>query len=156
MHLSTSNKGWHSHWFYLKNNAAASLPEFTGRLVEEVPDSWRKWGVPEKDKKRIRDDLTAIQILKERGLKGSGIIGAYHVSRVAPLMRHVLPLYMMAPGASLDGMALAEGTLCPFEVAQRIKEVMEPSWDDVGAPLDFVYLVSGHPRCGRNQDTSSL
>ena len=53
MRLSTSNKGWHSHWFYLKNDAATLLPEFTGRLVEEVPDSWRKWGVPEKDKKRI-------------------------------------------------------------------------------------------------------
>ena len=60
MRLSTSNKGWHSYWFYLKNDAAASLPEFTGRLVEEAPDSWRKWGVPEKDKKRIRDHLATI------------------------------------------------------------------------------------------------
>ena len=33
MRLSTSNKGWHSHWFYLKNNAAAPLHEFTGRLI---------------------------------------------------------------------------------------------------------------------------
>ena len=53
MRLSTSNKGWHSHWFYLKNDAAAPLPEFTGRLIEEAPDSWRQWGVPEKDKKKI-------------------------------------------------------------------------------------------------------
>ena len=53
MRLSTSNKGWHSHWFYIKNDAAAPLPEFTGCLIEEVPESWRKWGVPEKDKKRI-------------------------------------------------------------------------------------------------------
>ena len=53
MRLSTSNKGWHSHWFYVKNDTAASLPEFTGRLIKEVPESWRKWGVLEKDKKRI-------------------------------------------------------------------------------------------------------
>ena len=59
MRLSTSNKGWHSHWFYIKTDAAAPLPEFTGRLIEEVPDSWRKCGVPEKDK-RIQDHLTAI------------------------------------------------------------------------------------------------
>ena len=44
MHLSTSNKGWHSHWFYVKNDAAAPLPEFTGCLIEEVLESWRKWG----------------------------------------------------------------------------------------------------------------
>jgi hypothetical protein len=27
MKLSMSNKGWHSQWFYLKNDAAHSLPE---------------------------------------------------------------------------------------------------------------------------------
>ena len=36
MQLSTSNKGWHSQWFYLKNNAVAPLSEFTGRLIEEA------------------------------------------------------------------------------------------------------------------------
>ena len=117
MHLSTSNKGWHSHWFYLKNDAAASLSEFTRHLVEEVLDSWRKWGVPEKDKKKIWDHLIIIRILKERGLKGSGIIAAYHAWRVAPLMRHALPLHMMAPGASLDRTTLAEGALSPSKVA---------------------------------------
>ena len=67
MWLSTSNKGWHSHWFYLKNDAAAPLPKFTGRLIEEALDSWRKWGVLEKDKKKILDHLAAIHILKDKG-----------------------------------------------------------------------------------------
>ena len=53
MCLSTSNKGWHPHWFYVKNDAAAPLLEFTERLIKEVLDSWRKWGVLKKDKKRI-------------------------------------------------------------------------------------------------------
>ena len=44
MRLSTSNKGWHSHWFYVKDNAVAPLPAFTEHLIEEVPESWRKWG----------------------------------------------------------------------------------------------------------------
>ena len=78
-------------------------------------------------------------------MKGSGIIGAYHMRRVAPLMRPVLPLHMMAPGASLDGTTLTEGALSPSEVAQRIKEAMEPSWDNAGTVLDFVYPVPGHP-----------
>ena len=60
-------------------------------------------------------------------------------------MTRVLPLYVMAPEASFDGTALAEGMLPNFEIAQHIKEVMEPLWDDAGATLDFVYLVSGHP-----------
>ena len=38
MRLSMSNKGWHSQWFYLKNDATAPLPEFTRRLIEEAPE----------------------------------------------------------------------------------------------------------------------
>ena len=60
-------------------------------------------------------------------------------------MMRVLPLYAMAPVASFDGTTLAEGALPHSEVAQRIKEAMEPSWDDAAAPLDFVYPVLGHP-----------
>ena len=54
---------------------------FSRRIIEEVLGSW-KWGVPDKDKKRIKDHLVTLQILKERGVKGSGIIGAYHTRRV--------------------------------------------------------------------------
>ena len=43
--LSKSNKGWHSHWFYLKNDPAAPLPIFSKCLAEEVPLSW-PWGHP--------------------------------------------------------------------------------------------------------------
>ena len=64
MWLSTSNKGWHSQWFYLKNDAAAPLPEFTGCLIEEALEQWRKWGIPEKDKKKIRYHIAAIHILR--------------------------------------------------------------------------------------------
>ena len=61
------------------------------------------------------------------------------------MMMRTLLLYAMAPEASFDGTTLAEGVLSHSEVAQRIKEAMEPSRDDVGAPLDFVYPVPGHP-----------
>ena len=74
-------------------------------------------------------------------MKGSGVIGAYHARRVAPLMMRALPLYAMAPEASFDGMVLAEGTFPNSEIMQRIKEAMEPLWDDVGAALDFIYPV---------------
>ena len=56
-------------------------------------------------------------------------------------MMRALPLYAMVPEASFVGTALTEGMLPNFEIAQRIKEVMEPLRDDVGAALDFVYPV---------------
>ena len=78
-------------------------------------------------------------------MKGSGIIGAYHARRVAPLMAHVLPLYQMVSKASFEGTTLADDALPPSKVAQRIKEAMEPTKDSVGSILDFVYPVLGHP-----------
>ena len=102
----------HSHWFYIKDDVAAPLPVFSGRIIEEVPESW-KWGVLDKAKKKIKDHLAALQILKERGMKGSGIIGAYHTWRVAPLMSCALPLYLMVLGASLEGTALVDEVLPP-------------------------------------------
>ena len=78
-------------------------------------------------------------------MKGSGIISAYHAQTLVPLMRRALPLHMMAPGASLEGTALAKGALSPSKVVQHIKEAMEPPRDDAGAVLDFVYLVPRYP-----------
>ena len=51
----------------------------------------------------------------------------------------------MACEASRDRTVLAQGALPNSEIMQRIKEAMEPLWDDTGATLDFVYLVLRHP-----------
>ena len=60
-------------------------------------------------------------------------------------MMRALLLYAMASKASFDGTTLAKGALPNSEIMQCIKEVMEPLKDDMGATLDFVYLVPGHP-----------
>ena len=95
--------------------------------------------------KNIDDLLAALQTLKDRGVKGSGIIGAYHARRVVPLMARVLPLHQMVPGAPFEGTALVNEALPPSEVAQRIKKAMDPSKDTAGVVLDFVFPVPGHP-----------
>ena len=60
-------------------------------------------------------------------------------------MAHMLSLHLMAPGTSLEGIALTKQVLPNSEIAQHIKDTMEPPWDDVCAILDFIYPVSGHP-----------
>ena len=140
MRLATSNKGWHSQWFYVRDDVSATLPRYTGRLIEEAPGSWA-WGVQFKDKKHLSD----LQALKERGVKGTGIIGAYHARRVAPLMMRTLPLHWMMLGMSFKGTVLVDEALPFLEVAQRIKEAMEPMKDSKGGVLDIVYPVLGHP-----------
>ena len=123
---------------------SATLPRYTGRLIEDAPESW-SWGIQSKDKKHLSDLLSALQALKDRGVKGTGIIGAYHARRVAPLMARVLPLHRMMPGMSFEGTVLVDEALPYSEVAQRIKEATEPMKDSTGRVLDIVYPVPGHP-----------
>jgi len=51
----------------------------------------------------------------------------------------------MVPEASFEGTVLVDEALPYSEVAQRVKEAMEPTKDSRGAILDFVYPVPGHP-----------
>ena len=120
----------------MKNDTVAPLPDFTRCLIEEALQVW-SWGPLEKEKKRLRDLLDAIALLKNHGLCGTGVIGAYHMRRVSPLMACALPLYGMTPGAELGGTVLAQGLLCDNEVVQCIKEVMEE--------FDTMFLILGHP-----------
>ena len=82
---------------------------------------------------------------------GSSIIRAYHARRVMPLMRRMLSLYAMAPEASFVRTVLAKGALSPSEVAQRIKETMEPLQDDAGVPSTLFTRCQGILRCGRSK-----
>ena len=68
----------------------APLPKYLVRLIEEALESW-KWGVLTKEKKHITDLLAALHALKDWSVMGSGIIGAYHARRVAPLMARASP-----------------------------------------------------------------
>jgi len=113
-------------------------------LIKEAPKSWT-WGVQLKDKKHLADLLAGLQALKEWGVKGAGIIGAYHARRVALLMARTLPLYRMMLGMSFEGTVLVDEVLPYSEVAQRVKEATEPTKDSAGDVLDIVYPVPGHP-----------
>jgi hypothetical protein len=74
--LTKSNKGWHKLWFYLKNDATTPLPVFSGRLIEEVPPEWG-YGPVEK-KKRLRDLIGTIALLRTGDIHRASVIGAYH------------------------------------------------------------------------------
>jgi hypothetical protein len=119
--LTTSNKEWHKQWFYLRNDLDDPFLIFSGSFIESAPKTW-VWVPPAKEQDRLEDHLKAIAILKERGLHGVGIIGAYHVRRLAPLMAHTLSMYRMTPQSPPDGtVMLAEDALSVGAVEQHLK-----------------------------------
>ena len=98
-----------------------------------------------KEQKRLGDLLKAIVTLKGRGLRGTSVVGAYHVRRLAPLMVWALSMYRMTLDSTPEGtMMVADEALSIGEIAQRLKEAMEcPAGPSVD--LAPVYPVPGHP-----------
>jgi hypothetical protein len=88
---SSSNKGWHQQWFYLRSDADAPLPPYTDRFFEEAPERWG-YGPIAADRKRIDTLLLAVKRLVDADVTGAGVIVAFHERRLLPLMRRACRL----------------------------------------------------------------
>lgn len=127
---SSSNKGWHSGWFYLRNNDRL-LPRWTGKTVG-----------------RGRAQLgcqhglqLAIEWLKEEGLTGEGVFALTSQRQVLPLMRRLRCLDEMVPGAPWKGTAMAPEPLSPAITIAHASDVL----DGVMTEDDFHWLPSMRP-----------
>ena len=56
--LTSSNKGWQSRWFYLRNDDDW-LPAFTHRVVLGAEEKWR-WGLPRDLQTHLKSLLEAL------------------------------------------------------------------------------------------------
>lgn len=53
--LKTSHKGWHSRWFYVRDDTAAPLPPFTNSYLSSHQQEWSLQ--PNREERRITDHL---------------------------------------------------------------------------------------------------
>jgi len=61
--MPSSNRGWQSGWFYLRNDGGL-LPKYTGKMVTEVPMKWA-WGAPTEEQKMLAPLLAGLQKLRD-------------------------------------------------------------------------------------------
>jgi hypothetical protein len=123
MKVSSSNKGWHQRWFYLRSDADAPLPPYTGCFFGEALECWG-YGPIASEKKKIDSLLQAIKRLVDAGMAGAGVIAAFHERRVLPLIRRAHHLDEMVPNAPLEGTVLVTGELDQEEIKRRITSAL--------------------------------
>ena len=61
--LTSSNKGWQSRWFYLRNDDER-LPPYTKRVVIAAGDNWC-WGAMRESQSKIQPLLNALEKLRD-------------------------------------------------------------------------------------------
>lgn len=81
--LTSSNSGWQSGWFYLRN-IGDDLPRYTGKIMMERPPHWYH-GVAKKNVKKAVAAIEVVRRLRDFGLDVTGVIAAFHRRRVLPL-----------------------------------------------------------------------
>jgi hypothetical protein len=119
--LTSSNKGWQSRWFYLRNDDGW-LPEFTHRVVLGA-EKWG-WGLPRDLQTHLKSLLEALQKLQDRGLTAARVVAAFHRRRVLPLDDRRLRLDEMTPEASVESSWMASDALSTDELLRRVKGIV--------------------------------
>ena len=69
--------------------------------------------------------LAAVLRLRAAGLTGSGVVGAYHARRVAPVMARPFALFEMVPCIELAGCVMSREPIRDSEVRQRLREAFD-------------------------------
>jgi hypothetical protein len=141
---SSSNKGWHQRWFYLRSDADAPLPSYTDRFFGEG------YGPIATDRKKIDTLLQVIKRLVDADMTGARVIATFHERRVLPQMRQACHLGEMVLNAPLEGIVLVTGELDREEIKKHIKLALgSVPFDavlDVHLPMrpddDFIEMVS--------------
>jgi hypothetical protein len=123
MKRSSSNKGWHQQWFYLRSDADMPLPPYTCCFFREAPERWG-YGPIAAERKKIDTLLQAVKRLVDMDMAGAKVIAAFHERRVLPLMWWARRLDEMVPNAPLKGTVLVTGELDCEEIKKHIKLVL--------------------------------
>jgi hypothetical protein len=83
--MPRSIKGWQKKWFYLRNDASAPLPTFTGSRPIPLP-SWGG-GVARRYLGKLQPRRKVLQQLRQERLTGVHLLRTFFSCQIKPLWR---------------------------------------------------------------------
>lgn len=102
-----------------------------------------------RERKSVEGAIAAVLALTSHGVTSTGITGAYHARRLAPLRVHHLRMWEMAEDANvvaLQQLKMAVGAISNREIAQRIKDALRVDYDWVIDGIQLpTYPIPDHP-----------
>jgi hypothetical protein len=160
--FTSSNKGWQSQWFCLRNDDER-LSVFTHHVVLEAEERWR-WGLPRELQTHLKPLLDALRRLWDHGLTAAGVVAAFHQRRVLSLTDRRLRLDEMTPEASVESSRMASIAFPTDELLRRVKGTVgkadcstvvlmcaEQGYVSLVSPLFLpmflIFLFSPYPSC---------
>jgi hypothetical protein len=114
---TSSNRGWHRGWFYLRNDPEHAFPSYTGCSIAKSQRNWADGPAKKEKEKMLKSHWALLGHLRNAGITLAEVVGQYHARGVVPLRRRPLWLCdMTADRAPWVGTVTAPELPSPLEV----------------------------------------
>ena len=116
--MPSSNQGWQSGWFYIRNDGGL-LPEYTGKMVKECPQKW-VWGAPAEEQKRLAPLLAGLEKLRDARVTAATVATAFHKRSVLSLAQRRAFMFEMTQDVPWVGTRMLEEPISALDIAARV------------------------------------
>ena len=122
--MPTSNRGWQSGWFYLRNDGGL-LPAYTGKMVTECPQKW-VWGAPSEEQKRLAPLLAGLEKLRDARVTAATVAMAFHKRSLLPLAQQRAFMFEMTRDVPWAGTRMLAEPVSASDIAARVAKTTHP------------------------------
>jgi hypothetical protein len=126
--MPSSNRGWQSGWFYLRNDGGL-LPEYTGKMVTECPQKW-VWGAPAEEQKRLAPLLAGLKKLRDARVTAATVAMAFHKRSLLPLAQRRAFMFEMTRDVPWVGTRMLEAPVSASDIASWVSKTTHPDLKD--------------------------
>jgi len=122
--MPSSNRGWQSGWFYLRNNGRL-LPEYSRKMVTECPQKWA-WDAPAEEQKRLAPLLAGLEKLRDARVTAATVVTAFHKRSLLSLAQRRAFMFEMTRDVPWVGTRMLEAPVSVSDIAARVSKTTHP------------------------------
>ena len=123
--MPSSNRGWQSGWFYLRNDGGL-LPAYTGKMVTESPQKW-VWGAPTEEQKKLAPLLAGLEKLRDARVTAATVATAFHKRSLLPLAQWRAFMFEMTRDVPWAGTKMLAEPISASDIIARVERTTHPN-----------------------------
>jgi len=126
--MPSSNRGWQSGWFYLRNDGGL-LPGYTGKMVTECPTKW-VWGAPVEEQKKLGPLLAGLEKLREARVTAATVATAFHKRSLLLLAQQRAFMFELTRDVPWVGTRMLETPVSATDIAAQLSKTTQTDLKD--------------------------
>jgi len=126
--MPSLNRGWHSGWFYLRNDSGL-LPGYTGKMVTECPQKW-SCGAPAEEQKRVGHLLAGLEKLRQARVSAAMVATTFHKRSLLPLAQRRAFMFEMTRDVPCVGTRMLETSVSAMDIAAWVSKTTHSDLKD--------------------------